>query len=119
VLRIFLAGVLCSGLALGSAGSAAALDYQEPVVPPEFLLGGPPPVAPADGGGARLLTQAAGGVPAATAVPGVSTGAGDPPEAGSAGLSWARDGAPGPSQFIPGSQWSDGGGCAVWDWTSC
>jgi len=119
VLRVLLAGVLCGGLALGSAGSAAALDYQDPVVPPQFLRGGPPPAASADGGGARLLTQAAGGAPAAIAVAGVPAAASDPPEAGSAGLSWTRDGAPGTSQFIPGNQWSDGGGCAVWNWTSC
>jgi hypothetical protein len=118
VLRALLAGVLCGGLALGSAGSAAALDYQEPVVPPEFLLGGPPPLAPADGGGARLLTQAAGGLPAAIAGAGVPA-ATEPPEAGSAGVSWTRDGAPGTSQFVPRSQWSDGGGCAVWNWSSC
>ena len=58
--RLLLAGVLGSALGLGSAGAVAALDFEDPMVPPQFLLGAPPTAMPITSGGARLLTQGAG-----------------------------------------------------------
>jgi hypothetical protein len=120
MLRVLLATVLCSGLALSSVSTAGAIDYPDPVVPPEFLLGGQAAPAPADDGGARLLAQGVQPAPAAVPLPNASRGDADPPEAGSAGASWPRDGAAGALHVVVNSQWTDGGGgCALWDWTSC
>lgn len=120
MLRVLSAAVLCSALTLGSASAAGAVDYPDPVVPPEFLLGGPPAPAPPDNGGARLLSQGMRAAPAGVPLPTASRDDADPPEAGSAGASWPREGAPGALHFVVNSQWTDGGGgCALRDWTSC
>jgi hypothetical protein len=101
---------------LGGVQPAAAFDFQDPVVPSQFLMSAPVAAAPSPSGGMRLLAQ---GEPAASRVaPGPA--ADDPPESGSAGAIWPHDGAPGLLRIIPGSQWSDDrGGCAIWDWASC
>jgi hypothetical protein len=120
VFHLLLAGVLGSALVLGSAGAVAALDFEDPLVPPQFLMGAPPAAIaamPTTRGGARLLTQGAGGRTASLAAPTVSDAA--PPEGGSAGAVWTHEGAPGPLHFISGSQWSDGSGCAIWNWNTC
>ena len=125
MLRFLLLSVLVSGFALGSAHPVAAFDYTEPVVPPQFLMNGPTVAAPpvsggTANGGARLLAQGMGLAPAAVALPVGPSPDGAPQEARSVSVSWLRDGAPGPLQVIPNSQWTDGGGgCAVWDWTGC
>jgi hypothetical protein len=115
--RLLMAGILGGALGLGSAGAVAALDFEDPMVPPQFLMGAPPTAMPITNGGARLLTQGAGGRTTSLAAPTFSDAA--PPEGGSAGASWTREGAPGPLHFISGSQWSDGSGCAIWNWNSC
>jgi hypothetical protein len=126
VFRLILAAALSGGLVLGGAGPAAAapaeLDYEDPVVPSQFLLH---PAAPDSAaavpapvsGGARLLAQGMGGAPLRA---GVALDEPIAPTADSAGVFWVRDGAPGgPLRVIPGSQWSAGGGCALWSWNSC
>src|SRR5215216_500419 len=55
MLRFLLAGLLVSGAVLGSVGPAWALDYEEPVVPPQFLLGSPAVEAPVSLASLRLL----------------------------------------------------------------
>ena len=127
MLRMILAAALSGGLVLSSAGavaaSPAAFDFEEPVVPPEFLLHQAPPAFPAtvaasDDSTMRLLTQGtAGGARQANGVLDEPTA----PVADGAGVSWARDGAPGDVlRVIPGSQWSSGGGgCAIWAWNAC
>ena len=123
--RFLFAAALCGGLALGgarpAAASPAALDFADPVVPPEFLIQQAPPTAAAAepaSGSARLLAQGMGGAPIRAL-----TAPDEPadPAADSAGLFWVHEGAPGSAlRVIPGSQWSDGGGgCALWNWNSC
>src|SRR4051794_30908233 len=119
MLRFVLLSILVSGFALGGARPVAAFDYPEPVVPSQFLMNGPPAAAPPasagttgtgiPSGGARLLAQGAGFAPAAVTFPVGPSADGDLQEVGTAGLFWARDGAPGPLQVIPNSQWTDGG----------
>ncbi|HZR99917.1 MAG TPA: hypothetical protein VFE37_14490 [Chloroflexota bacterium] len=124
--RFLLAVALCGGLALGGASTAAAspaaLDFEEPVVPPELLRHEAPPLpataSASTRGGARLLAQGMSSAAFRAA------DAQDEPAAlaaDSAGLFWLHENAPGRvSRVIPGSQWSDGGGgCALWSWNTC
>lgn len=97
--RLALAALLFAGMAVAGPTPTFALDYAEPVVPPELLLGGPP--AP-------------------------PTGPAGPPEVTlqSSGVEWTRAGAPGELRYIPRDQFQAGGpgglgGCAVWNWSTC
>jgi hypothetical protein len=91
-------GLFVGGLVLGSAGTAAAFDFVQPVVPPHLMMNAPALPAPEPSLG--------------------------PTQVGGSGVSWARDGAPGLVQEpLPGSQWNSRGpelaGCGLWDWNTC
>ncbi|HEY7063049.1 MAG TPA: hypothetical protein VII06_16340 [Chloroflexota bacterium] len=104
--RFVLAGVLASGVALGSVAPTFAQDglppttFNQAYVPPEFMMGGP--------------AQPAYGTPEVA-----------PQSSGqTAGAEWMRAGMPGETGYIPGNQFVSGGrggrsGCAVWDWNAC
>ncbi|HZU05900.1 MAG TPA: hypothetical protein VFB73_08000 [Chloroflexota bacterium] len=117
--RLFLASMLLGGVLLGRAAPALALDYEEPVVPGEFLLGTPLPAPPTAGRTAAafgLLAQR--DAPAQVVLP--TSMATTPPVSSEGEVAWERMPEPGPSRYLPRNQWvEDPGGCAVWDWTVC
>ena len=101
--RFVLAGLLASGVLLGAAGPTFAQDgappltFNQPYVPPEFMMGGP--------------TQPAYGTPELA----------PPTSQQTAGAQFMRSGMPGETAYIPGNQFIIGrrSGCAPWDWASC
>jgi hypothetical protein len=114
--------ILLSSLALGRSSVALAVDYTEPVVPPQFLIVAPPAPQPAASGIVRLLREGSGGPPAAAGgrFGGLDDPSGtSPPAVGGVDVAWSRTGAPGVLQVIPHDQWSEGGGCAIWSWATC
>jgi hypothetical protein len=121
--RLLLAAALGSALALHASSPVAAgptaLDFDDPVVPPQFLLHQSPPTPTIlANSGARLLAQGQGS-PAPRAIQ-TPTEPEDESPADSAGLSWLHEGAPGRVlRVIPGSQWGGSDGCALWNWNSC
>jgi|DewCreStandDraft_1066081.scaffolds.fasta_scaffold22854_2 hypothetical protein len=117
--RFFLVSVLLGGLLLSHAAPVLALDYEEPVVPSEFLLGAAPPAPPVAAGRAAafgLLAQR--DAPAQLVLP---TGvAATPPVSDESEVAWERMPEPGPSRYLPRNQWvEDPGGCALWNWAVC
>jgi hypothetical protein len=99
MIRVWLPGILLAGLALGSVGPAAALDYDEPVVPSQFLISPPAPAGQPDAGSLRTLTLR------------------EQPRAGQAPTTEASP--PSRPQGVGRNQWSADGGCALWSWNSC
>jgi hypothetical protein len=53
--RILLAGILLSSIVLGGTGQARALDYEEPIVPPQFLMAPPVTDVPTSNADLRIL----------------------------------------------------------------
>jgi hypothetical protein len=106
--RLLVVALVVGGLTLAGVGSVAALDYQEPIVPGEFMLvAEAPPVVPTDGG-AVFFRLAIGDFDAAS-----------PAALGFADneMSWSRAGMPGENVWIPGNQWAEEtGGRAIWNW---
>jgi hypothetical protein len=98
--RLLLAALLFAGLTLGTSVQALAIDYDEPFVPPQFLLTQPAPAPPAETGTVTLLRLQEGEAPR-PAAPAVSA----PVGSGSAGYG--------------SSGCSDIGGRALWNWNAC
>jgi hypothetical protein len=109
--RLLLEALLFASLMLGTAAPALAIDYQEPFVPPQFLMAQPAPVAPAETSTITLLRLQEGesprsAVPASPASAGAG-GAAMGPAVGSGGAGYGSSGC------------SDIGGRALWDWNAC
>ena len=104
MLRRLVAILVVGGLVLVGAGSALALDYQEPAVPSEFMLAGEAPtVVPAGGTSVFFRLAIEDFEPAATTTGGFE----------GSGVSWSRAGMPGAGIPIPNDQWTeDAGGAA-------
>ncbi|HZU04566.1 MAG TPA: hypothetical protein VFB73_01190 [Chloroflexota bacterium] len=121
MIRLVLAVALAAGAAFGLAGPTLALDFEPPVVPPEFLLGAPPaPGTPADAARLRLLSQEDGQLAPAPLAPVVSYANGPMANPPTGGL--VPGALPGANGFVsvPLRQGNaERGGCALWNWNSC
>jgi hypothetical protein len=97
--RLLFAGLLLAGLAFGFSDRALALDYDEPVLPSQFLIAPAGPVAPPVEGGLTLLRREAN----------VSRPAAAEPSAP----------APARAPAYGGHGCADIGGRAVWNYNQC
>ena len=98
--RLLFAALLFTGLTLGTSVQAHAIDYDEPVVPPQFLMTPPAPVPPAESGTVTLLRLQEEEAPRPVA-PVVRA------PVGSGGAGYGSSGC------------DDIGGRALWDWNAC
>ncbi|HEY7060720.1 MAG TPA: hypothetical protein VII06_04520 [Chloroflexota bacterium] len=102
--RLIIALLLVGSGLLSGAHSAWAIDYDEPVVPPQFLMAPAAPAAPAETAGLQLqvLRRESGDV---------------------AGAQASTDTSAATSSIAPVRNcvgWSgDNGGRAMWDWNTC
>jgi hypothetical protein len=107
MLRLLVAVILVGAVAL-AATPAAALDYEEPLVPGAFLTVavGTPEVLPVEGTAVRFRLALE------------DTELVAPVEAGfTGGAAWVRAGAPGEGRWIPGNQFTgEETGRALWNW---
>ena len=105
MLRFLLAGLLLSGAVLDATAPAWAFDYEEPFVPPQFLLGSPAPEAPTRDATPRLLVLRSGNAPFTA----------EDPTAAAGGEAAARS-------LVSSCRASSGEGIsgrALWNWNAC
>jgi hypothetical protein len=108
MLRLLVVALVVGGLTLAGVGPAAALDYEEPIVPAEFLMAAEAPAVVPIQSGAVFFRLAIGDLdyaaPAMTGFEGSE-------------MNWTRTGGPGQNVWIPGDQWAEEtGGRTVWNW---
>jgi hypothetical protein len=110
MLRLLIAVLLVGAVVLGSARTVAGFEYEEPLVPGEFMTVGypaSPTVFPVMGTTIRFrlaLEDTEARAPVEASLPGD-------------GAAWARAGAPGEGSWISGDQFSgEQTGRALWNW---